>query len=81
MNKKELEEELKNFSSKSILILNRYNQLLELFIPFYVKVKYDIGTLKKGEIVKVEGLKLASNGERVYIIIKKAYYQNHFEVL
>jgi len=81
MNKSELEELLKHFSPNSILIINRYNKLLELFIPFYVKVKYDIGVLKKGDLVKVEGLKLASNGERVYIIMDKAYYPKHFEVL
>lgn len=81
MNKNELEEILKYFSPHSILIVNRYNKLLELFIPFHVKVKYDIGNLKKGEIVKVEGLKLSSNGERVYVITDKAYYPKHFEVL
>lgn len=81
MNKNEFEEILKSFSPNSILIVNRYNRLLELFIPFYVKVKYDIGELKKGDLVKVEALKLASNGERVYIIMDKFYYPKHFEVL
>jgi len=81
MDKKNLEEELKYFSSNSILIINRYNRLLELFVPFYIKCKYDIGTLRKNQIVKVEGLKLASNAERVYIIMGKAYYPKHFEVL
>jgi len=81
MNKNELEELLKHFSPNSILIVNSYGRLLELFIPFYVKVKYDIGELKKDDLVKVEGLKLASNGERVYVIMSEAYYPKHFEVL
>ena len=81
MNKNELEELLKDFSSNSILIVNRYNRLLEIFIPFYVKVKYDIGMLKKDEIVEVSGLKMTTSGERVYIIKNQAYYPNHFLIL
>ena len=81
MNKKEIAEIFKYCSPNSLLVVTYYNRLKELFCPFLVKVKLNVGKLKKGEIVKVEAVKLSTNGKTVFIIREKAYYYYHFEIL
>ncbi|WP_053991927.1 hypothetical protein [Mangrovimonas sp. TPBH4] len=81
MEKNEMAELFKYCSPQSIMIITWYNKLKELYCPFNVQVANDIGDLKKGELVKVEAVKLSSSGITVFIIAKKAYYYYHFRIL
>lgn len=81
MKNKELVELLKYSSPNSILVVDWRNKLLELYCPFRVKVKQDIGDLNKGIIKEVTSVKLATNLKTVFIIDCKAYYFNYFDIL
>ena len=81
MTDKELAETLKYSSPKELYIVTWNNLLKRLFCPFEVLVKHDVGKLKEGERVWVEGIKVTVNLITVYIINGQAYYYNHFEIL
>lgn len=81
MNKEEIAEIFKYCSPNSLVVVTYYNKLKELYCPFPVKVKADIGELKRGIIVKVEAVKLSTNGKTVFIVDGKAYYYFHFDIL
>ena len=81
MTKKELVELLKYSSPKEIYVITWNNILKRLFCPFEVEVVQDIGTLKKGQIVYVDEIKVTIELKTVFIIDTKAYYYYHFEIL
>lgn len=81
MNKNEIAEIFKYCSPNSLLVVTYYNRLKELFCPFPVLVKQDVGDLKGGKYVKVELVKLSTNGKTVFIIKGKAYYYYHFDII
>ena len=81
MTKKELAELLKYSSPLEIYVITSNNILKRLFCPFEVQVAQDIGTLKKGQIVYVDEIKVTIELKTVFIIDTKAYYYYHFEIL
>jgi hypothetical protein len=81
MTNKELAELLKYSSPKELLIVTWNNLLKRLFCPFNVLVRHDIGELKRGEIVWVQGIKVTNKLITVYIINGRAYYYYHFEII
>lgn len=74
-------ELLKYSSPKSILVVKGRNEVIELKCPFNVELKYDVGDLKKGEIVEVDLVKLSTNMVTVFIIEDDAYYYYHFNIM
>lgn len=81
MTKKELAELLKYSSPLEIYVITWNNILKRLFCPFEVQVVQDIGTLKKGQIVYVDEIKVTIELKTVFIIDTKAYYYYHFEIV
>jgi len=80
MTKKDLAELLKYSSPKEIWVITWNNILKRLFCPFRVKVLQDIGTLKKGQTVLVQEVKVTFELKTVYIISNEAYYYYHFNI-
>ena len=80
MTKRELAEQLKYSSSREIYVITWNNILKRLFCPFEVQVLQDIGTLKKGQFVFVDEIKVTIELKTVFIIDTKAYYYYHFEI-
>ena len=78
MTKKELAELLKYSSPREIYVITWNNILKRLFCPFEVQVLQDIGTLKTGQFVFVEEIKVTIQLKTVFIIDNKAYYYYHF---
>ena len=81
MTKKDLAELLKYSSPREIYVITWNNILKRLFCPFEVQVLQDIGTLKTGQFVFVEEIKVTIELKTVFIIDTKAYYYYHFEIL
>lgn len=81
MTKKELAEQLKYSFPKELWVITWNNLLRRLFCPFEVKVLNDIGTLRKGQIVMVDEIKVTLELKTVYIINENAYYYYHFDIL
>lgn len=81
MTKKELAELLKYSSPREIYVITWNNILKRLFCPFEVKVLQDIGTLKTGQFVFVDEIKVTIELKTVFIIDTKAYYYYHFEII
>lgn len=81
MTKKELAELLKYSSPREIYVITWNNILKRLFCPFEVQVLQDIGTLKTGQFVFVEEIKVTIELKTVFIIDTKAYYYYHFEIV
>jgi hypothetical protein len=81
MEDKHLAELLRDSSPKALWIITYNNLLKILFCPFSVLVLTDIGTLKKGQKVWVEEIKVTKELKTVYIIKGKAYYYYYFEIL
>jgi len=74
-------ELFKYCSPKSILVVTWYGKLRTLYCPFGVKVLSNVGLLKAGQYVKVEEVKLASNGKTVFIVEGSPYYYYNFDIL
>ena len=81
MDQKDLVELLKYSSPYSILVVTFRNDLVELFCPFTVYVKQDIGELREGENASVSLVKLSTNLKTVFVIQDKAYYYFYFDIL
>ncbi len=81
MSEKELAEILKYSSPKTLYIITWNNLLKQLFCPFEVVVKHQIGDLHIGQKVWVEGLKITVKLITVFIVKGRAYYYYHFEIL
>ena len=81
MTKKELAELLKYSSPREIYVITWNNILKRLFCPFNVTVLQDIGTLKKGQIVLVQEIKVTLELKTVFIINNEAFYYYHFDIL
>ncbi len=81
MTKKELAELLKYSTPREIYVITWNNVLKRLFCPFRVKVLQDIGTLKKGQIVLVQEIKVTLELKTVFIIKNEAFYYYHFDII
>lgn len=81
MTKKELAELLKYSSPREIYVITWNNILKRLFCPFEVQVVQDIGTLKKGQFVYVDEIKVTIDLKTVFIIDTRAYYYYHFDIV
>ena len=81
MTKKELAELLKYSSPREIYVITWNNILKRLLCPFNVTVLQDIGTLKKGQIVLVQEIKVTLDLKTVFIINNEAFYYYHFDIL
>jgi hypothetical protein len=81
MNKNELGEQLKYSSSAWIYVVTWNNLLTQLFCPFKAHVIGKIGTLSKGQIVRVEQVKVTIDLKTVFVIDGSAYYYYHFDIL
>ena len=81
MTKNELAELLKHSNPREIYIITHYGVLIRLFCPIKVQVLQDIGTLKTGQFVFVDEIKVTIELKTVFIIDTKAYYYYHFDIL
>lgn len=81
MTKKELAELLKYSSPLEIYVITWKNTLIKLYCPFEVMVLQDIGTLKTGQFVFVDEIKVTIELKTVYIINNEAYYYHHFDII
>lgn len=81
MTRSQLYELLKYSSPKEIYVITWNNILKRLFCPFRVMVLQDIGTLKKGQTVLVQEVKVTLELKTVYIIDNQAYNYYHFNIL
>ncbi|GHC46728.1 hypothetical protein [Ulvibacter litoralis] len=81
MKKNDLAEQLKYSSSEWLYVVTWNNLLKQLFCPFKASVSHPVGTLTKGQIVKVEAIKVTLELKTVFIIKDKAYYYYHFEIM
>ena len=81
MQNENLAELFKYCSPKSIMVVTWYGKLKTLYCPITVKVVIKVGNLAKGSYQKVEEVKLASNGNTVFVIDKKPYYYYYFDIL
>jgi hypothetical protein len=81
MTKKELAETLKYTSPNLIYIITWNNLLKKVFCPFKVMVIQDIGSLRIGDVVLVEAVKVDLNLKTIFIIENQAYYYYNFEIL
>jgi len=81
MNNKDLADLLKYSNPKELWIVTWNNLLKILICPFKVIVLNDIGTLKKGQLVWVDEVKLTRELKTVYMINGKGYYYSHFNIL
>ena len=81
MNDDELAELLKYISPFEIYIVNSNNELECLQCPFKVRVKYDIGVLKKDEIVLVDKVKITRELVSVYVVKNQSYYCYHLLII
>ena len=81
MTKKQLSEILKYSSPNELYVITHYTVLIRLFCPFKVMVLQDIGTLKSGQIVLVQEIKVTLELKTVYIINNEAYYFYHMDIL
>ena len=81
MTKRELAEQLKYSSPREIYVITWKNTLIKLHCPFEVQVLQDIGTLKTGQFVLVDEIKVTIELKTVFIIDTKAYYYYHFEIV
>ena len=80
MDKSELLELLRYSTSNELFIVDYNNQLKLLKCPFMVSVLVNIGTLKRGQMVLVDQVKITSKLINVYVINGKPYYYFHFEI-
>ena len=81
MNKQDLAEQLKYSSSQWLYVVTWNNILKQLFCPFKVAVLKPVGTLKKGEVVMVDAIKVTMELKTVFVINGNAYFYYHFEIL
>tara|TARA_Y100000815_G_C13179821_1_gene438884 strand:- start:300 stop:557 length:258 start_codon:yes stop_codon:yes gene_type:complete len=81
MKTEEIADLFKFCSPNSILVMTWYNKLKELYCPFSVQAKTNIGSISQKEIKVVDAVKLSGNGVTVYVIDKQAYYYYHFDIL
>lgn len=81
MTEQELSKILEYSSPTTLLIVTWNNVLKQLFCPFKVMVKHQIGDLQKGEEVWVENVKVTVKLTTVFIINEQAFYYYHFEIL
>lgn len=81
MSDDELADVLKYSSPDTLYIITWNNLLKELFCPFQVVVKHQIGELATGQIVWVENVKVTVKLKTVYMVKGRAYYYDHFEIL
>ena len=81
MSEDELAEVLKYSSPDTLYIVTWNNLLKKLFCPFQVVVKHQIGELEKGEVVRVNSVKVTAKLKTVYLVKGRFYYYDHFEIL
>ncbi len=81
MSDDELADVLKYSSPDTLYIITWNNLLKQLFCPFQVVVKHQIGDLEKGELVYVENVKVTVKLKTVYVVRGRAYYYDWFEIL
>ena len=81
MNEKHLADLLKYSNSKQLYIVTWNNILKLLFCPFEVKLLLDVGSLKKGQIVWVDEVKITQELKTVYMIKGQAYYYHYFDIV
>lgn len=81
MDKKDLVEQLKYSSSEYLFVVTWNNLLKQLFCPFRVTVLKSVGSLRLGQIVSVEAVKVTMELKTVFVIDGSAYYYYYFDVL
>lgn len=81
MTKKELAEILKYSFSSEILVVTQKNKLHLVRCPFNVITIQPVGTIKEGEILMVNEVKVTRSVVTVYIIDNAAYYYHYFDII
>jgi hypothetical protein len=81
MGEDELAEILKYSSSKELYIVSWNNVLKLIICPFKVIVLLNIGTLKCGQKIMVDEVKVTYELKTVYIINDTPYFYNYFDIL
>ena len=81
MSERELADILKYSSPNTLYIITWNNLLKQLFCPFKVVVKHQIGDLNEGDTVWVESIKVTVELTTVYVVKDRAYFYFHFMIL
>ena len=68
-------------SPNSILVMTWYNKVKELYCPFAVRAKVNIGLICQKEVKEVTAVKLSSKGTTIFIIEDQPYFYYNFEIL
>ncbi len=68
-------------SSNSILLVNTFGQIRELYTPFRVKVIEDILGLIIGEYIYVEVVAESLDGKLLFITSNGVYFHNSFRII
>lgn len=81
MNKQDLAEQLKYSSSEWLYVVTWNNLLKQLFTPFRVAVLKSVGSLREGQIVWVEAVKVTMQLKTVFVIDGSAYFYFYFDII
>jgi hypothetical protein len=81
MSKEKWAELFQYCSPHSILVVTWYGRSKELYCPITVKVKTDVGNLKKGNYEKVESVVLSNSGVTVFEIKGAYYFYHYFDIM
>ena len=79
MDKHDLAEQLKYSSSEWLYVVTWNNILKQLFCPFKAAVLKSVGSLREGQIVWVEAVKVTMQLKTVFVIDGSAYFFYHFD--
>ena len=81
MTDKQLSSVLKYSSINEIYIITADNYLKRIICPFEAEVVSDVGEFFKGQIVRVDFVKVTRRLITVFIINSKPFYYYHFDFI
>jgi hypothetical protein len=80
MNTNELAEINRYCDPYSILVVTNKRRLIRLKCPFEAEAVINIDKLKKGQIVKVEAVKINTQLQLLYLVQRKYYSYSYFKI-
>lgn len=76
-----LHEFVKTVDSKSILVLDSSGKLRRIFCPFPVVTLVKVYSFEKGQILRVEAVKVTMQLQDIFIIEGRAYLIQYFGII
>lgn len=76
--KKYIKELFEQVDTHSILLINQYNQLIRLNVPFTVLVVREAPGLRTGDLGSVTAIKMGLELIDIYVVNGKPYYYFNF---